>query len=360
MRKRAAGMVAVVIGCVALHACHGGPTQPSPVVSSLTISGPTEATTGETLHFRATAHFPDGSSEDVTAKAEWYPTSSSPIYFTSPGVAVANRMGDGLARARYTSYQSPADSTSRSAELRVFVLDPGTFRLTGTITGLDGQSVYGRIDVLEGIGQGQRAFGSRYDLLGVAGLVRLQVSADGYVSQVHEVRVTGNGAVHDFALVPLEAPVDVSGVWTMTIAASPGCPDGLPNAAHRRTYTVRLLPKGTTLSVEITSPTLRVSDPVLVSGVVEGARVRLDFQDVLDDFTGRLSPNLLDRLNPTETLSFAGTVAGMLTGVEIPATMAGTLSYWKGLVHDEPDWRCRADDHPVKLHDRQSVAGSRR
>lgn len=354
-------MVAVVIGCVALHACHGRPTQPSPVVSSLTISGPTEATTGETLHFRAMAHFPDGSSEDVTAKAEWYPTSANPIYFTSPGVAVANRMGDGLGGAKYTSYRSATDSTSRSAELRVFVLEPGTFRLTGTITGLDGQSVYGRIDVLEGIGQGQRAFGyrGRYDLLGVAGLVRLQVSADGYVSQVHEVMVTGKGAVRDFALVPLEAPVDVSGVWTMTIAASPGCPGGLPNAADRRTYTVRLLPKGKTLSVEIASPTLRVSDSVWISGVVEGARVRLDFQDVLDDFTGRLSPNLLDRLSPTETLSFAGTVAGMFTGVEIPGTMAGTLSYWKGTVDDDPDWRCRADDHPVRLHDRQSVAGSR-
>ena len=363
MRKRAAIMIAVVIGCVALHACDGGPTQPSQVASSLTISGPTEATTGETLHFRATAHFPDGSSEDVTARAEWYPTSANSIYFTSPGVAVASHMGDGLGHARYTSYRSPTDSTTRSADFRVFVLDPGTFRVTGTITGWGGE-VGGQIDVLEGIGQGRKAFGSgvtgRYDLLGVAGLVKLQVSAGGYVSQVHEVMVTGKGAVHDFALVPLEAPVDVSGVWTMTIAASPGCPGGLPNAADRRTYTVRLLRKGImTLSVEIASPTLRVSDSVSISGAVKGARVLLDFPDVLDDFTGEHSPNLLDRLSPTETLSFAANFTGMFTGVEIPGTMAGTLSYWKGTVDDDPDWRCRADDHPVRLHDRQSVAGSR-
>ena len=356
-------MVAGVIGCVALQACEGGPTQPSQVASSLTISGPTEATTGETVHFRATAHFPDGSSEDVTAKAEWYPTSTGPsIYFTNPGVAVASRMGDGHGGARYTSYRSPTDSTIRSADLRVFVLDPGTFRLTGTITGLGG-SVGGQIDVLEGIGQGQRAFGSvgtgRFDLLGVAGLVKLQVSAGGYVSQVHEVMVTGKGAVRDFALVPLVAPADVSGVWTMTIAASPGCPGGLPNAADRRTYTVRLLQKGKTLSVEIASPTLLVWDSVWIDGGVEGARVKLHFYDMVDDFTGRHSPNLLDRLSPTETLSFAGSVAGMFTGVDIPGTMAGTLSYWKGPVDDDPDWRCSADDHPVRLHDRQSVAGSR-
>jgi hypothetical protein len=347
-----------MIGCAVLYGCDGGPTRPSYLgLNSLQITGPSEAVTGQTLHYTATARFSDGSSEDVTTRAVWFPPStltSSPVYFTSPGVALANGTGEQLVRATFT-FPRGDQPDSRASELRVRILDPGTFVLTGTIAGSQGESIPGRVDVLEGIGAGRRAFGGRYTLLGVAGLVRLQASAEGWVPQVHEVLVTGNGVVHDFALDPLETPADVSGVWTMTLSPSAGCPAGLPDIARERAYELHLIQQGTRLQVAISSPTLQLQREDYASGGVRGARVQLDFSDLVDDFTGQVSPTFLDRLGPTETLSFAGRVIGSPTGLEIPATLAGTLSYWRGPVDPEPDWSCRADDHPVRLHDRRSV-----
>ena len=200
------------------------------------------------------------------------------------------------------------------------------------------------------------AFGGRYTLLGVAGLVRLQASAPGRVPQVHEVMVAGNDTIHDFALEPLEAPADVSGVWTMTVSPSAGCPAGLPDIARERAYELRLIQQGTSLRVAISSPTLEVQNENTPSGGVQGARVQLDFSDLFDDFTGQVTPIFLDRLGPAETFSFAGRVIGSPTGLEIPATLAGTLSYWRGPVDSSPDWQCRADDHPVRLHNRRSAS----
>jgi hypothetical protein len=140
------------------------------------------------------------------------------------------------------------------------VLEPGTFKVTGTITEAGGGVIGGTVEVLSGIGQGKRSGTSagRYALYGVAGRVRLRATAAHYRPQEHEVVVTDNSATDDFALQPLEPPVDVAGAWTMTLAPSPGCPDGLPAIAHGRSYKVELTQQGTRLlEVRISSPTLR-------------------------------------------------------------------------------------------------------
>jgi hypothetical protein len=233
------------------------------------------------------------------------------------------------------------------------VLDPGTFWIKGSVTGLGGAGFPSRVDVLEGTGQGRFAYGPSYTLLGVAGLVRLQASSAGYVSQVQEVLVTGNGTVHDFALEPLEQPDDVGGLWTMTLSPSPGCHAGLPDIAARRSYSVHLVQSHGGLEVKLSSPTLRMADESLMWGSVKGTRVRLIFTDVSDDLTGQSTPNLFDQISPTETLSFAGRADGTRAGTAIPATLEGTILYWRGRVDDSPDWQCVATDHPLRLDDRR-------
>jgi hypothetical protein len=341
----------VIVGCDALHGCSGSPMEPSPAANSLHISGPTLVTTGETVQYRAMAVLAGGSSEDVTDKAVWDPSGS--LTMTSPGRALAALMGPGQLRATYTYTLYGSTRQTRDAELRVLVLDPGTFWMKGSITRLGGVGASSRIDVLEGTGKGRFAFGPSYTLLGVAGQVRLQASSSGYVSQVHDVLVTGNGMEHDFVLEPLEQPDDVAGLWTMTLSPSPGCFAGLPDIAARRSYAVQLDQSHGSLKLKISSPTLRVTDESLLFGNVTGALVRLQFRDVFDESTEQSSPNVVDQISPTETLSFAGTATGTRTGTVIPATMAGTLSYWRGKVDDTPDWQCRADDHSLRLDDRR-------
>jgi hypothetical protein len=77
--------------------------------------------------------------------------------------------------------------------------------------------------------------------------------------------------------------------------------------------------------------------------------VSLDFSALLDDFTGNVSPNLLDHLSPTETLSISGLVEAIVAGSRVTATLNGTLRYWKGPYTGAFAWECVAKDHIVKL-----------
>jgi len=320
--------------------------------SRLRIEGPTQVAPGETPRYAAIAEYSDGSSKDVTATASWRPTAESfPIHFTSPGIAAPAQRGEAIV---------VADAVGTLARLSVMVLEPGTFKLSGTISEAGaGPLLYGAtVEVLSGIGQGLRAVpgswinadtwdSKRYSLYGVAGPVRLRASAEGYTPQVRDVVVTGNDATQAFALTPAEASAEVSGIWTMTVSPAPGCRPGLPDIARGRTYQVQLIQNGTRLKVKFSSPTLRQINPDEHSGTVVGSRVR--FTIVGDTDYGEWSyPDLFDQLSSTETFGFDGTVEGSVDGSEIRAMMSGDLVYYNGPTW-EPAWYCRSKDHVVTL-----------
>jgi hypothetical protein len=341
--------VALACGCATLSGC-GTPTQPrveAVGLVSLDVIGPTSAAPGQTLHYTAMARYSGGSSRDVTALAEWHQTSAA-IRFTAPGVALATQSGEGGILA---SLDSPGGR--KFGEASVLVLEPGTFKLTGMITEAGGSGpIGGMVEVLSGTGQGKQSgtSNSRYALYGVAGRVQLRASVANYIPQVHDVVVTDNGVTDDFALQPLEPPVDVAGAWTMTLAPSPSCPHGLPAVAHGRSYNVKLIQQGTRLvQVDISSPTLEVKEPSGISGWVSGPRLSLDFSALLDDFTGNVSTNLFDHLSRTDTLSIAGLVEGIVSGSPVAATLNGTLRYWTGASTGAFAWECVAKDHIVML-----------
>jgi len=338
-------------------ACDGGngsPTSPSQVtLLGIRVSGPATVAPGETAHYTATAEYSDGSSKDVTAGALWSPTYSETwdpvsragfaLSFTSAGVTAAGIRGERNLFALYEGMRGM---------LNVLVLEPGTFKLSGVVSDSSGGSLDDvTVEVLSGTGKGLKATTNnigQYVLYGVAGPVQLRTSANGFHAEMRDVVVTGNGGSEPFALTPVESPADVSGTWTMTVRSSLRCRAGLPDIAQGRTYEVRLIQQGTTLQWKISSPTLEKNRDASsgFGNTVLGSRVRLDFPGDTDEgeYT---SPDLYDRISPTELFGFTGSAEGTVTGSEIRLALNGSLTYWieRGVFF----WYCRTTDHTVTL-----------
>jgi hypothetical protein len=308
------------------------------------VNGPTEVAPGTTVAYTAIAQYSDGASRDVTATALWSPTPDRtwfPLRFTSPGKATASDRGEVLVSAAMEN---------KVGSLNVLVLEPGTFKLSGVVSEAGGRTLTAAtVQVVAGTGEGLTSSTARgtYALYGVAGAIRLRASAEGFSSQIHEVAVNGENTTHGFALAPLQAPADVSGVWTMTIVASPACGSDMPDFAKNRDYHVELVQRGTGLRITFTDPTLTVYDPESMEGTVLGSRVGLVFPG--DTGYDRWSlPNIFDRLSPTEQFGFDGTVEASVIGSQIIGKLSGDLTYWQTNLFD-PAWYCRATDHPVVL-----------
>jgi hypothetical protein len=343
-------VVFAFVVAVASSSCNRSPVAPAgqpsvPSLTSVRVSGPTSIAPGETARYTASAEYSDGSSKDVTNTASWWPESDKtwfPIHFTSPGVALGANRGEVNIAARVDG---------KVAYFHVLVLESGTFKLGGVVSEPGGGSLEGvTVEVLSGTGRGLQARTDgqgRYALYGVAGLVRLHASADGFTPQDHDVVVTSNDAMDSFALTTVERPADVSGVWTMTVEPSPSCRAGLPDIAHGRTYQVQLIQQGTRLQVRTSSPTLQVFNPDGDYGTIFGSHVRLHFVGDTD-YGDWSTPDLYDHLSPTEKFGFDGSVDGTVTGSEIRGTMNGDLVYWNAPTYG-PAWYCRATDHGVIL-----------
>ncbi len=354
-RARFGAASLVLVLAVASGNCDRSPTSPPrpgqqsppqsgpPPLVRVEVGGPTTATPGQTVAYTATAHYADGKAEDVTATAEWNPpaTSASAIGFRSAGVAVAARPGENVVHARYRD---------KSGTVRVLVLDDGTFKLSGVVSDSGGVLSHVTVEVISGTGMGLRTTTDgtgAYALYGVAGRVQLRAAAEGLNTQIHDVVVTGNDATHSFALTPVVATVDISGRWTMMLAPSPGCRDGLPESAQSRRYEVDVTQQGARFQMRISGPSVRVANPGGFGGIVLGSHVRLSFPG--DTNYGEWgSPDLYDQLSPTETYGFSGFAEGESTDAAIRAVMHGDLVYWNAPTFD-PTWYCRATDHAITL-----------
>jgi len=324
------------------------PAQPSaPSLTRFSVAGPTSIAPGESARYTALAAYSDGSSKDVTETASWLPKSDETwktVYFTSPGVAFGANRGE-------FDIAALMDGKWPYASFHVFVLESGTFKLSGVVSESDGEALEGvTVEILSGTGRGLHATTDghgRYALYGVAGPVRLHASADGFTPQDHDVVVTGNNATDGFALTTVERPADVSGVWTMTVAPSPGCRAGLPDIARGRTYQVQLTQQGIRLQMTISSPTLKMFNPDENFGSIVGSRVRLSFIGDTD-YGDWSTPDIYEHLSPTETFGFDGIFDGTAAGSEIHGTMNGDLVYWNASTFG-PAWYCRAKNHVVTL-----------
>ena len=349
--RRAVAVLCSLTVMVTSSSCGRSPTSPAitgrageATFTSLIVAGPALVQPGETASFTATARYSDGSSQDVTAKAEWWRPVNPSLELTSAGVFLAVHPGEGTAKASFNG---------RVGSVHVYVLESGTFKLSGHVSEAGGRVLSGvTVEVLSGTGAGLQAttdFHGEYAVYGVSGPVRLRASIDGYTTQIHDVAITAHGATEVFALIPSEVPANIAGEWVMTVAPSPSCRTGLPEIARGRPYDVQLSQQGTSLQMRISGPTLRIFSLAGFTGSVVGSRVRFLFPGDTD-YGEWSSPVLYDMITSSETFGFDGLTEGSVTGDEIRTKLNGDLLYWNLAVPAfEPTWYCRATDHVVTL-----------
>ena len=184
--------------------CSDNPTAPSPVtkatpsptpgsVSAVAIAGPDTIAPGGQGQYQAIAKFADGSTKDVTANATW----------TSAKAQVLEIDGSGLAKSGQRGLTTlTASFMGVSQTFAVRVLEPGTFVLSGTISGEDRQPLAGATVAVEsGTGTGLSTTSGaqgEFDLFGVAGAVQLGVSAPEHQSRSINLSVTRDGTTQVF------------------------------------------------------------------------------------------------------------------------------------------------------------------
>lgn len=317
MRKiRIVGTAAVALA--ALFVACGSPTQSGDL--TLRIDGPLAIAPGTTGQFTATEVFKDGGTADVTKSVAWTSTGGA-LRFGVAGQAQAVTRGETSVRAVLNS----GGTLVYSQIITVFVLEPGTFRVSGKVT--EGTSSLGgaTVQVVTGTGTGlsqTTSFDGSYALYGVAGPVQIQASSAGYQTQVQSI-VVNDIAVLNFNMTPTIPPADISGPWTMTLSASPGCAAKLPDDARQRSYGVAITQDGSRFQLTAFSSLFL---PLIESGRVQGQLVSLTFfHDTYYGLPGEY--DLLELLSPTRWLGIYGSLQATVSGSGVDGTLNGTFDY---------------------------------
>ena len=264
MRAHQVRTLACSLGCVTLLglvSCDDNPTAPSrtptpPVTSptvtvvGLEIEAPESIAPGTSAQLTVRERKSDGSSEDVTSRAQWSSTDTRIIQVDGRGVASALAAGESRVTARHNS---------RSATNVVLALTPGTYRLSGRITD-GGASLSGvTLQVLEGTGQGATAvsnFDGMYALYGVAGSIKIHGKRNNFENLIFSVHVESN-RTHDVEMA-LERPRDpIGGSYTLTLGAT-GC-GSIPLELQLRRYDAQLVQRGAELTVTLSGADFLVS-----------------------------------------------------------------------------------------------------
>lgn len=354
---RALPALATLVALMALATCGGSPPQPSPpsppppprpAVNGLRIEGPASVAPGASASYRAVATFTDGTTGDVTSESIWTSTNSSVLAVQSPGNVRGASRGEAALQARVS-----LGGQSRSWHVYVFVLEDGTFRLTGRVqesgAGLPGAQV----EVVSGAGTGLRATtgaSGSYALYGLAGEVRIEATLEGFDRASQTIRVTENTSA-DITMRPTIAPTDLNGTWTMSLTASAGCVPAFPEDARARNYTAMISQTGTALKLDIQSPAVSTNE---IDGVVIDRTLTLFLptDDFYYPFYGIRYYSLVEELNPMRLLGIAGTARGRRDGDSVTGTLSGEFAIYGSGNNNSVRQRlvsCQRDDHGFRL-----------
>lgn len=333
---------AAAIGLTFLAACGGrpgtpaSPTAPMPpapsssLVSGIRIEGPSSIAPGASAQYRAIASFADGRTADVTGSSSWRseaPTNFNPpvLVVTGRGAATGSFPGEADVVVSHPDsgvpdVQAPGSVT---AKLRVLVLEPGTFRVSGRVTDSRGPLPTARVAVVAGTGAGQvtglRGDGT-YALYGLTGPVTLEVSEESFQTQTRTIAVNDHQSV-DFSLELLAGYIGVNGEWRLTLRAALSCGSDFPAEAATRTFEASMSQRGSAFTFSLGSPTVVRDTPELPFGGV--GPDRLDFYLAID--AGQTPPVwvVLDRLNSNRFVGIGGNARGLRSGNDV---VVGTLS----------------------------------
>lgn len=318
-RPRAAsirnGIVAAIIIGAAVG-CDSNPVAPGANLEqfvALRLNGPAAIPPGGTAQFTAIGQRRDGTTADLSARVTW---SSSPplLTFDSQGLgrAAADVRGETRVSAVFEAYPSQT--------MTVLLLEPGTFRISGTVTD-SGFSISGAaVEVIEGTGSGLRATtnaSGRYEIYGVAGSVRFRIAAEGFQTTT-VTAVVNDHTIGDFSLKPTVSSIDIGGAWMLSATAAAGCRSILPEAALQGELEV-------IVAHHDSRPQLRFPGPFTWTGRLVNGVLSVIIAGPEDPATHELLPLRVRALADQSWLEIGGQATATVTRDEISGTIDGTF-----------------------------------
>jgi Bacterial Ig-like domain (group 2) len=288
-----------------------------PAVTKLVVTGPAQMASGTTEQFTATQQLSDGSTRDVSATASWSTSNSSLLNHLGAGRFEARGAGETTARAS-------ADRLSASSQT-VLILPPGTFKLSGTVRDAGGELPDATVELVSGTAAPQKKTtfsDGKYAFYGVAGAVRMRVSAIGYDNQETDVTVTSQ-AVRDFMLTTTKPVVDVSGTWTMRVSAKSGCTSSWPEILRQHEVTAKIAQNVSRLTVKFSGASVQPSFES--TGNIIGDNFGLS---IYGDFYYYRAYSLLVRPTPTDWVGIYGTITGTASPSVVTGRFSGYFDYY--------------------------------
>lgn len=214
--------------------------------SRLEIASTTAVAPQQTTEVQAFLVTPDGARQDVTARVTWTTSDSAVLSVSSGGRVTGGAMGEATLRAMLDDL---------TASITVIVVPAGTFRLAGIVRAPGSTSpLWGaQVQLITASGDVLTAgtAGPGFRFYGVAGRARLRVSRRAF--RLYEAEIDINDHLtHDVSL----SPIDLSGTYTLTLAASSRCGLEFPEDVRIRKYTANIAQVDGSLTVTLQSPSI--------------------------------------------------------------------------------------------------------
>jgi hypothetical protein len=347
--------IAVAFATMAAFLACGGETT-SPTVSSsavvrIDIAGPSSVAPGASAQFTATGRQVDGATRDVTSEVNWVSSNRNILSASSDGRFSGVAAGD----ARVS-----ASLPGANASKEVVVVPQGTFRLAGLVTEADAAAspiVGATVSIIGGSGDGlstTTGADGRYRVYGVGGDVRVRVTKDGYEPFEQPYQAVDHAMVNA-QLRLLQPRRDLSGIYTLTIAAADDCRLELAEGLRVRNYVAAVTQTGNQLDVRLEGAAFAISK------VGRGSSFRgrsepntilftLTPYDATDYFYYTVSyGDIVEQLAELSFLIVSGRVMAVESASGFAGTLDGALTVYRGRLSYFPeiDMECRSSNHRI-------------
>ena len=255
-----------------------------------------------------------------------------------------------------------ASLASVAGTREVIVVPQNTFRIVGLVTEADAASapvVGARVGVTAGLGAGLFATtgeDGRYRLYGVAGDVELRITKDGYQQHAQRYQIADHLMVNA-QLALLTPRPDVSGTYTLTIAAADECRANMPEEVRLRNYTAVLTQRGSQLEARLQGSTFAVSAAGRGNwfrGRVEPTQVVFNlsrFDSSYYGYYGNAYGDLVEQLAEARYLIVSGLARATASGAGLTGSLDGALTVFTGKLKSFPaiEVACPSTNHRFTL-----------
>jgi hypothetical protein len=268
-------------------------------------------------------HLSDGTT-GTTTNVRWS-SDTGLIRVDASGLATAGQqIGDDTLSAEVAT-GSGLQRTTRE----ILVLQPGTFRMIGSVTenGEPPTPIAGaRVEVTGGTPAATTGWDGRFRLFGVPGAGTIRVSRDGYEPHVQGFQLTEH-ASQNFQLTLAGTRLDLAGPYTLAVEAACQTSTPVPADLRRGSYAATLTQNGANLEVLLTEPRFRSNSAGRgnrFTGRVDAAGATFR----LEDFSGADYDNV-----PADPATYANVVERLpsgkfliVTGTAVTKGSSGALS----------------------------------